>query len=111
MRALSIAILLAGACGGGSLAGDATDGAEVFAAACASCHGPSGAPTEAMVAALGVRNLTTPEFHARATVELVEHQVRTGSANKRMPPVGARLTDPQIEAVARYVLTLSKPAR
>ena len=110
MRALRFAIVLgAAACGGGSLAGDTTDGAQVFADVCAACHGPTGAPSEAMVSTLGVRNLTTPAFHARATVELVEHQVRTGSG--KMPPVGSRLTDPQIEAVARYVLTLSQPPR
>jgi cytochrome c oxidase cbb3-type subunit 3 len=105
MRAASIAILLAGCGGGGSLAGDTTDGAEVFAQVCAACHGPTGAPNATMVSTLGVRNLTTPEFRARATVELIEHQVRNGSG--KMPPQASRLSDPQIEAVAKYVLTLS----
>jgi mono/diheme cytochrome c family protein len=109
VRALSIAILLAAACGGGSVAGDTTDGAQVFAKACVTCHGPTGAPNEAMVTQLGVRNLTTPEFHARATVELVEHQVRNGSANGHMPSFTGALTDEQIEAVAKYVVTLSQP--
>jgi mono/diheme cytochrome c family protein len=108
VRAASIAILLgAAACGGGSVAGDTTDGAKVFAQICATCHGPTGVPTEANVAR-GVRNLTTPEFRARVTPELVEHQVRTGSANKIMPSFEGALTDEQIAAVATYVVTLSK---
>ncbi len=111
MRAAWIAIIVGvGGCGG-SVAGDTTDGAVVFAQACATCHGPTGAPSADMVAKLGVRDLTTPEFHARVTKELVTHQVRTGSSNHIMPSFDGALTDAQIDAVATYVLTLSVPKR
>ncbi len=56
-----------------------------------------------MVARLKVRDLTAPEFRARVTPELVEHQVRTGSQNQLMPSFQKLLTDAQIESVAAWV--------
>jgi mono/diheme cytochrome c family protein len=85
------------------VAGGAVDGKEVFAAACATCHGAEGTPPPSMAAQLGVRDLRSPEFRARTTVELVEHQVRTGSSNKLMPAFAGALSEAQIRAVATYV--------
>jgi mono/diheme cytochrome c family protein len=82
----------------------------VFASVCAACHGPEGKPNGAMVARLGVRDLTSPEFRARASAELVEHQVRTGSKNKLMPSFEGALDDQQISAVAAYVAGINFPA-
>lgn len=79
------------------------DGPKVFASICASCHGEHGKPTDAMVARLNVRDLTSPELRARITLELVEHQVRKGSANKLMPALEGALTDAQITAVSAWV--------
>ncbi|HTJ46991.1 MAG TPA: cytochrome c [Kofleriaceae bacterium] len=107
MRAVWIVIVV-GACSSGSVAGDVKDGKAVFAQACSTCHGPTGKPDETMAAKLGVRDLTAPEFHARATKELVVNQVRRGSANHIMPSFEGGLTDQQIDAVAAYVLTLAK---
>lgn len=75
----------------------------MFASLCASCHGPDGRPPAAMVARLGVRDLTAAEFRARVTPGLVEQQVRTGSKNKLMPAFAGALDDAQITAVAAYV--------
>jgi len=86
-----------------NVAGGATDGPKVFASVCATCHGPTGKPTQAMVARLNVRDLTAPEFRARVTPALVENQVRTGSKNKLMPAFAGALDDAQIKAVAAYV--------
>jgi len=87
----------------GSPAGDSVDGAQIFASTCAMCHGPNGKPDAAMVARLAVHDLTAPEFRARVTAELVEHQVRTGSKNRVMPAFELALSDAQITAVAAYV--------
>jgi mono/diheme cytochrome c family protein len=106
MRRAWVLTTIMGAACSGSVAGGSTDGAAVFAQACATCHGPNGAPPEAMTAKLGVRDLTSPEFRARVTRELVIKQVRMGSANHIMPSFEGALTDAQIEAVASYVLTL-----
>ena len=89
-----------------TVAGGSTDGAEVFKAACASCHGERGKPPQAMADQLGVRDLTGAEFRARRTRELVHGQVTRGSANGRMPAFKGALTDAQIDAVSAYVLTM-----
>jgi mono/diheme cytochrome c family protein len=100
--------LLAGALGAceSKVAGGSADGATVFASACASCHGASGAPPEAMRAQLGVRDLTGAEWKARASRALVIEQVRHGSKNKLMPSFTGALSDPQIEAVADFVMAM-----
>ena len=75
----------------------------MFESLCATCHGPGGRPPAAMVARLGVRDLTAPEFRARVTPGLVEQQVLTGSKNKLMPAFAGLLDDAQIKAVAAFV--------
>ena len=64
---------------------------------------PGGKPNEAMVARLGVRDLTAPELRAKITPALVAKQVRDGSPNKLMPAFSGVLNDAQIDAVARFV--------
>ncbi len=85
-------------------AGGSQDGATVYAAVCATCHGDNGHPSASMAAQLGVRDLTEPAFRARVTVALVEAQVRKGSTNKLMPAFADALTDAQIAAVAAWVV-------
>lgn len=106
MRLQTTALLLALAACDTRVAGGKADGPAVFAEACARCHGEQGTPSESMKAQLGVKDLRAAEFHARATRDLVEHQVRTGSPNKIMPPFAGTLSDEQIRAVSEYVLTL-----
>ena len=92
------------ACGNHDAAGGgAESGSQVFASMCATCHGPTGKPPEAMVARMNVRDLTSAELRARITPSLVENQVRTGSKNKLMPAFAGALSDAQITAVAAYV--------
>ena len=75
----------------------------MFQALCANCHGPNGKPPAGMVAQLGVRDLTAPEFRARVTPRLVEQQVHTGSKNKLMPSFEGLIDDAQISVIAAYV--------
>jgi mono/diheme cytochrome c family protein len=105
---LLIAAVIAGC--GGDVAGGAVDGAQVFASACATCHGPQGKPPEQMLTRLGVRDLTAPEFRARVTQGLVEAQVRGGSKNKLMPAFEGALSEAQITAVADFVASRQFPA-
>ena len=93
-------------------AGGTTDGAAVYAMLCATCHGPDGRPPAAMVARLGVRDLTSSEFRARVAASgpgLVEQQVRHGSQNKLMPAFEGAISDAQIRAVAAYVASTAFP--
>jgi mono/diheme cytochrome c family protein len=95
-----LAVLLA-ACDKGAASG--SGGAELYQNLCATCHGPKGKPTEAMVARLNVRDLTSQELRARITPALVEGQIRKGSQNKLMPSFEGALTDDQIKTLAAYV--------
>ncbi len=97
------AVVVALGCGSRDPSGGSRDGRTVFQAMCASCHGADGRPSAAMMARLGVRDLTAPEFRARATPGLVEQQVRTGSRSKLMPSFEGAIDDAQITAVAAYV--------
>src|SRR5215470_19975745 len=110
----AVAVLGGGAAGSCSRdpAGGSQDGATVFATLCAACHGPDGRPPAAMVARLGVRDLTAPEFRARVAASgpgLVEQQVRHGSQNKLMPAFEGAISDAQIRAVAAYVASPGFP--
>lgn len=101
----------AGACNRDPVGG-AGDGASVYAMLCATCHGPDGRPPAAMVARLGVRDLTAPELRARIAASgpgLVEQQVRHGSQNKLMPAFEGAISDAQIRAVAAYVASTGFP--
>lgn len=82
---------------------DSTDGPAIFASYCATCHGPDGRPPAAMVARLGVKDLTSPEVRKKATPQFVVSQIRNGSQNKLMPSFLGTIPDSQIEAVAAYV--------
>jgi mono/diheme cytochrome c family protein len=106
LRPLLAAALLTLAACDTRVAGGSADGAAVYAAACATCHGPGGKPPESMASALKVRDLTSSEFRGRATLELVTSQIRHGSANKIMPAFAGALSDAQIAAVAAYVMAL-----
>lgn len=98
-----LAFAAAVGCERGAVVGTSTDGAQVYQSVCATCHGMDGKPTGAMAARLGVRDLTSTEFRARATTALVEGQVRNGSANKLMPAFGGAISEEQIKAVSAYV--------
>lgn len=83
--------------------GGSVEGRAIYDSVCAACHGPSGKPTEAMVARLGVKDLTDPALRARLTPARVEQQVRDGSSNKLMPAFSGALTDDQIRAISEFV--------
>ena len=80
-----------------------TNAAELYQSLCSTCHGPKGKPTEAMIARLNVKDLTSQELRSRITPALVEEQLRKGSPNKLMPSFAGAMTDEQIKAVAAYV--------
>jgi len=102
VRVLVIVAMFAAA-GCSDPTGGSDDGATVYDSVCAACHGRAGKPSEQMVQQLNVRDLTAPDLRAKATPELVEHQVRTGSTNKLMPSFQGALSEAQIKAVSAYV--------
>jgi mono/diheme cytochrome c family protein len=79
------------------------DGAKLFEHWCAPCHGATGKPDAAMVARIGVKDLTAPELRMRISPELVTKQVREGSQNKLMPAFEGALKPGQIDELAKFV--------
>jgi mono/diheme cytochrome c family protein len=95
------AILLLGACGGGSGASAPTevDGAELFLRRCAACHGIEGEGNVGPGFA-GVADRLTPEEHAS-----VIRQGRVGTIGQM--PAFADLTDEEVAALVEYERSLS----
>ncbi|MBA3542750.1 MAG: cytochrome c [Deltaproteobacteria bacterium] len=106
-----VAFGIAGAGAACNTTTESVDGATVFQSTCAGCHGTEGKPADAMIARLGVRDFTAPEFRGRVTAELVAKQVRHGSTNQLMPAFAGALTEEQIKAVAQYVTVTFRAPR
>src|SRR5437588_253575 len=94
--AVRLSLLLVLAACHGDMASGSADGAAIFQAVCAACHGPTGKPAYAMVARLGVKDLTAPALRDKLTPEHVAQQIRDGSQNKLMPAFAGALTEAQI---------------
>ncbi|KPQ30315.1 MAG: cytochrome c oxidase, cbb3-type, subunit III [Marinobacter excellens HL-55] len=77
-------------------------GAEVFAQACAACHGADGTGMTAM----GAPNLTDNIWLYGSTYEWIRETVEHGRQNE-MPAQEGRLTSDQIQILAAYVYSLS----
>lgn len=114
---LSLAVALAAAaCGGGgggdeeSSAGDIAAGKDLFAANCATCHGPEGA---------GGGNKTGPilkakEFLADQSVEQMASKIEIGVPGTQMVAwgkvFGGPFTETQLNQVAAYLLSFQDTA-
>lgn len=77
-------------------------GAQVFAQACAGCHGTSGTGNQGM----GAPNLTDDVWLYGSTYARIKETVLYGREN-RMPPQEDRLSEDQIHILAAYVYSLS----
>ncbi|MEQ5833407.1 cytochrome-c oxidase, cbb3-type subunit III [Marinobacter sp. NFXS9] len=80
----------------------AKEGKQVFAQACAGCHGQD-AKGNPMV---GAPNLTDDDWLYGSTYDWIKETVTYGRQN-RMPPQEGRLSDDQIHILAAYVYGLS----
>ena len=80
----------------------AEDGAAIFKAKCAVCHGAAGTPSAAMIQAMGMKPVSDPSMQALG-VARIETQVKNGGI--KMKPI-AGLSDTQVKAVAEYFKTL-----
>ncbi len=80
----------------------AEDGAALYKAKCAMCHGPTGTPSAGMAKAMGIKPVSDPSIQA-LTIAQITATVKNGKG--KMKPV-AGLTDPQVSAVAAFFKTL-----
>ena len=83
----------------------AGDGASIFAAKCAMCHGPDGAGKTAMGAKLGIKDLRSSEVQKLADAELVKI---VSNGKEKMPAYNAKLTAQQITDMVGYLRELAK---
>jgi mono/diheme cytochrome c family protein len=78
----------------------AADGAVVFKAKCAGCHGADGSKA---IPAMGVKSINTPETKAKGATGLT---AIVTSGNGKMPGFAGKLTADEISAAVDYVLSL-----
>lgn len=81
----------------------AEDGAALFRAKCAMCHGPDGAGATAMGKKLGLKPLGSSEVQKKTDAELTA--VITSGKGK-MPAFGEKLTADQVKALVAHIRTL-----
>ena len=81
----------------------AADGAAIFKAKCAMCHGPNGDASSGMAKSMGLKALSSPEVQKMSDADLTA-LVTNGKG--KMPASKGKLTDDEISAVVKYVKTL-----
>ena len=84
-----------------SLSAFAADGAAVYKAKCASCHGADGAG--AMAKKMGSRDLNSADFQKTSEAD-VAAVIAKGKG--KMPGYDGKLSTDEISAVAKYVKSL-----
>jgi mono/diheme cytochrome c family protein len=116
MRRLTGALLIAGAAQAGACAspGDdpgppvAVDPAVLYVRHCARCHGADGRGNPEARLPVVVRSFADPALQGRS-VEAIERVILEG--NGQMPPFGASLSQPKVQALTGYVRRLAGAAR
>ncbi|SRR6266498_2340924 len=81
----------------------AADGAALYKAKCASCHGPDGSGNTTVGKNLKVRDLRSDVVQKQTDIELTK--VISGGKGK-MPPYGKQLSTADIGAIIAYIRTL-----
>ena len=103
LTVLTLCILIAApsafAGGGGS------DGAALYKAKCAMCHGPDGAGQTTMGKNLKLRALGSAEVQKQTDAELVKW---IADGKGKMPAYKGKLTPADIDAVVAFIRTLKK---
>jgi mono/diheme cytochrome c family protein len=98
---LAVLVLLAA-----PLLADATpDGATIFKAKCAMCHGPDGSGQTPMGKSMKIRALGSPDVQKQSDAELIN--VVTNGKNKMLAYKG-KLTPEEIKAVVGHIRTFKK---
>ena len=83
----------------------AADGAAVYKAKCASCHGADGAGQTAIGKKMNLRDLGSPEVQKQTDAELYAW---TADGKGKMPAYKGKLSDAEIKALVAFMRTLKK---
>jgi len=81
----------------------AADGAAIFKAKCAMCHGPNGDASTGMAKSMGLKPLSSPDVQKQSAADITN--IVTNGKGK-MPASKGKLTDEEISAVVTYVKSL-----
>ena len=84
-------------------AGD--DGAALFKAKCAMCHGPDGKGEVPMGKKLGARDLTSADVQKQSDAQLTEVVAK---GKNKMPAYGDKLSKEQIAQLVAYIREIGK---
>jgi mono/diheme cytochrome c family protein len=84
----------------------APDGAALYKSNCAMCHGPDGAGQTPVGKSMKVRDLRSAEVQKQTDIELTK--VISGGKGK-MPGLGKKLSNADIQAIISFVRTLKTP--
>ena len=82
----------------------ASDGAALYKAKCASCHGPDGSGQTPMGKSMKLRDLRAPEVQKQTDKELFSI---TSDGKGKMPAYKTRLSEADINALVAYMSTLA----
>jgi len=83
----------------------AADGAAIYKAKCAMCHGPDGAGQTTMGKNLKLRDLGSADVQKQTDAELVKW---ISDGKGKMPAYKGKLTADEINAVVTFLRTLKK---
>ena len=81
----------------------ASDGAAIYKAKCATCHGPDGSGQTAVGKSMKLRDLRSAEVQKQTDVELTK--IIAGGKGK-MQPYGKQLSTADIEALIAFIRTI-----
>lgn len=80
----------------------AADGAAIYKAKCAMCHGPDGSKENA---AMNIKAISGPDVQKKTDAQLIEG---TSKGVGKMPAFSGKLSDEEIKGVVAFVRTLKK---
>ncbi|HEU4889583.1 MAG TPA: cytochrome c [Thermoanaerobaculia bacterium] len=85
--------------------GSGSDGAAIYKAKCAMCHGPDGAGQTTMGKNLKLRDLRSADVQKQTDAELVKW---IADGKGKMPAYKGKLTPADIDALVGFIRTLKK---
>jgi len=83
----------------------AADGAAIYKAKCASCHGADGKGQTPMGMKMNLRDLGSPDVQKQTDKELYDW---TAAGKGKMPAYKAKLTDEEIKALVAHMRGFAK---
>jgi mono/diheme cytochrome c family protein len=83
----------------------AEDGAAIYKAKCASCHGADGTGQTAMGKSMKLRDLGSAEVQKQSDADLYKV---TADGKGKMPAYKAKLSDAEIKALVAHMRTFAK---